>query len=50
MGQSETDKIKGIHAGPVRLTPLGAALVALAVAVPGGLAIWFGQAVWLLVR
>ncbi len=50
MGQGATGKVKGIHAGPVRLTPLGAALLALAVAVPGGLAIWFGQALWLLVR
>ncbi len=47
MGQDTTGKVRGIHAGPVRLTPLGAALVALAIALPGGLLLWVGQALWL---
>jgi hypothetical protein len=47
MGQGETGKVQGVHAGPVRLTPLGAALLALVVAVPGGVIIWLGQVIWL---
>ncbi len=47
MDQVNEGKVRGVRAEPVRLTPLGAALVALAIAVPGGLLIWIGQAVWL---
>jgi hypothetical protein len=36
----------GVTAGPVRLTPLGAALLALSVALPGGLILWLGQLLW----
>lgn len=38
--------VMGVKAGPVRLTPLGAALVALAFALPGGLVLLLGELVW----
>lgn len=47
MGHERTAKVRGVRADPVRLTPLGAALVALTVAVPGGLLLWVGQMLWL---
>ena len=32
--------LRSVHAPPPRLTPLGAALLALLVALPGGGAVW----------
>lgn len=39
-------KVKGHHAPPVRLTPLGAALLAAAVAIPGGLLLMLADWLW----
>lgn len=38
--------VKGVRAGPVRLTPLGAAIVALALALPGGALLALGEWIW----
>jgi hypothetical protein len=46
MDRRNEEAVMGVRAGPVRLTPLGAALVALAVAVPGGLVLMLGEVVW----
>jgi hypothetical protein len=42
-------KVQGRHAPPVRLTPLGAALIAAAVALPGGLLFALVDLLWRLV-
>lgn len=46
MDKRRGGKVKGVRAGPVRLTPLGAALVALAAALPGGAVLMLADAVW----
>ncbi len=46
MDRREGGTVKGMRAGPVRLTPLGAAILALALALPGGALLWVGELVW----
>jgi len=46
MDRRDGETVKGLRAGPARLTPLGAAIVALALALPGGALLWVGDLVW----
>jgi hypothetical protein len=46
MDRREARAVMGVKAGPVRLTPLGAAILALAVALPGGAVLALGE--WVL--
>ena len=46
MRECESALVMGVRAGPVRLTVLGAALLALAVAVPGGMVLLLAEAIW----
>jgi hypothetical protein len=49
MDRRDGETVMGVRAGPVRLTPLGAALVAMVVAVPVGVVLMLGEVVWRIV-
>jgi hypothetical protein len=46
MAEGRSGTVRGVRAGPVRLTPLGAAIVALLAALPVGALLWGGELVW----